>query len=225
VRRAGIALVSTLLANAAPSAAALTCAAPGTPVSLEELVGQIESQALKYVFIGERHQNGPAKRFAVDLVNRLVELGYDAGLYVEGFREGCAPRDASCGGLAWLFNREAFAALLDDSLAPVHPLDPREKDGRAQRMASRLGAGREAIRVVLVGNSHVLFAGDAEAEHRVYGGAMRYPDPGDLVEAFPRNESLTLVLDLAEGAEVPYSVRTDGCRADYALVSAPTAAY
>lgn len=211
---------------AACATAGVACASGAATVSVDEIVARIEGEQLRYVFVGERHGVGPAKRFVVDLVNRLVERGHDAALYVEGFRAGCDPRDAACGSLAWLFDDgEAFLTLLDRSLAPVHPLDPAERDRRAERMATTIAEGREAVRVVLVGNSHVLYAGDPKAEHWVYGGAVRYPDPGDVVEGFSRTDYLTLVLDAADGLEQPYLVREDGCRADYLLVAPPTGAY
>jgi hypothetical protein len=194
-------------------------------VSIEEVVDQVASRGVRYVFVGERHESGPPKRLAVDLANALVDRGHDVGLYVEGFRAGCSVEDSACHRLAELFNVTAFAALAGDSLAPVRPLDPEQSDDRAARMAATISAGREAIRIVLVGRSHVVHASDPEAELWVYGGGMRYADPGDLVEAFPREESLTLVLETSEAVTSAYSLLVDGCLADYRFVAPATGAY
>lgn len=190
--------------------------------SLDPIVSRIESEGRRYIFIGERHGDGAAKRFAADLANALDSFGYDVGLYVEGFRTDCAPDDASCPSLARLFNAAAFRDLLSNARVPVHPIDPPQRDGRAGRMAAAIAAGSEAIRVVLIGRSHVVHADDPGAELWVYGGALRYPDPGDVVKAFPRERTLTVALDDSErsASEATYSLRRDGCRADYALLVA-----
>lgn len=192
---------------------------------MTEVAERVEREGRRYLFVGERHVVGPVKRFAVDLAHELADLGHDVGLYVEGFRTDCPPSDASCDSLARLFNAEAFRRLLEDSRVPVHPIDPPGDDDRAARMASAIGAGQEAVRVVLVGKSHVTHAGDPGAEIWVYGGGMRYSDPGDVAEAFPREESLVFVLDTAEAAAVPYSLRAGGCGADYTLITADSVAY
>ena len=54
---------------------------------------------------------------------------------------------------------------------------------------------------------------------------MRYPDPGDLVEAFPPDASLTVVLEAGDGTASPYRLLTDGCAADYRLVAPYLSAY
>jgi len=214
-----------ILALAVPAKANPPCVDQDSPASIDDIVDRIERERLKYVFVGERHGIGPAKRFVVDLVNRLVESRKNTGLYVEGFRTDCAPRDPTCGSLAWIFNSQAFSALLDYSQAPVHALDPPERNARATLMATTIGQGTETIRVALVGNSHVVFADHPEAEYLVWGGAVRYSNPGDLVEVFPRTESLTLALEIVENLEVPYALQVGGCRADYRLLVAPTTAY
>lgn len=206
-------------------AAAEPCSPLGSGATLDEIVRHVTDQGLKYVFVGESHESGPPKRLAVDLGNALVDLGHDVGLYVEGFRIGCALDDAACHKLARLFNDAAFAALLAESRAPVRPLDPPQRDRRATRMAATIREGSEAVRIVLVGNSHVVHATVAEAEHWVFGGGLRYPDPGDLVEAFPREESLTLILETAEDGIAPYSLSADGCEADYRVLAPATGAY
>lgn len=186
--------------------------------SLDEIIQRIEIEGRRYIFIGERHGIAPAKRFAVDIANSLADFGYDVGLYVEGFRTDCALRDDDCPSLARLFNAKAFLWLLDEARVPVHPLDPPQRDGRAGRMAAAIAAGSEAIRVVLIGRSHVVHADDPNAELWVYGGGMRYPDPGDVVKAFPRSQTLTVALDDGEAGVDPYLLRPDGCRADYSLL-------
>lgn len=223
MKRFRIALLGLVL-GVAPATATQECRSAGSIVTVETIVSQVANDGLKYVFVGERHAVGPAKRFVVELVNALVDEGYDVGLYVEGFRTDCAPRDEACNSLARLFNEEAFGALLTESRAPVRPLDPPESDGRAARMAATIANGSEEIRVALVGNSHVVYADNPEAEFRVYGGAVKYPDPGDLVEAFARPEYVTLALAASQGAS-GYSLRVDGCRADYELVVPLTGAY
>lgn len=224
-------LITLQLASAAVRPLFAVCAAPGwstddEPVSIHEIVARVESEQPTYIFVGERHQVGPVKRFAVDLSNALVDAGYDVGLYVEGFRTDCDPRDSTCQTLARIFDAEAFDRLLEESRAPVHPIDPPERDRRATRMAEVIGGGTETIRVVLVGNSHVLYAGDPEAEHWVFGGGMLYPDPGDLVEAFPRERSLTVALiEAAAPGEAPYSLQRGGCASDYTLAVEYSGAY
>jgi hypothetical protein len=201
------------------------CVSRGEKTSIAEIVDRVENQGVRYLFVGESHAVGPAKRFAVDSANALVERGHDVGLYVEGFRTDCAPSDVDCRSLAQLFNRDAFLTLLARSRAPVHAIDPPEADLRVERMVRTIAAGTESIRVVLVGRSHVVYAGVPDAELWVYGGHLRYPDPGDLAEAFPRQEYLTFSLEAAGAPGPPYSLRLDGCRADYALVTEPTGTY
>ncbi len=192
---------------------------------MADLVARIEEEDLRYVFVGERHGSAPAKRFAGALTNTLLDRGNDVGLYVEGFRTDCDPHDEACPSIARKFNTEAFLALLDEVRAPVHALGPPEKDRRTDRMAATIGGGRERVRVVLVGRSHVVDAGNPDAEHWVYGGGMRYPDPGDLVEAFPREESITLTLGPAVDGGVRFALRADGCLSDYTLAATSTGGY
>lgn len=200
------------------------CVPRDTPASVDQIVRRIEEEAIRYVFVGERHEVGPVKRFAAELANALVDRGHDVGLYVEGFRVGCETGHAACSRLARLFNPEAFSALLRESRALVHPLDPVDNDRRAERMAATIASGQETIRVVLVGRSHVVSAWDPDVELRIYGGGKRYPDPGDLAEAFPRHESLTMTLE--DGDERgDYTLRADGCAADYRLAAGDGAAY
>ena len=201
------------------------CAPSGTAATVEELARRVEGRGIRYVFVGERHGVGPVKRFVVDLTNRLVERGHQVGLYVEGFRTDCAPGVAGCEDLARLFNPEAFSALVRESRAPVRALDPPENDERARRMARTIARGSETIRLVLVGSSHVRGAWDPEAVAPHYGGAMSYPDPGDLVEAFPPDESLTVVLEAGDEEAAPYRLLSDGCSADYRLVAPYLSAY
>jgi hypothetical protein len=187
-------------------------------VTLAEIVAKLVGDRPTYLFIGERHPVGPVKRFVVDLSDALIEAGFDVGIYVEGFRTDCSPADDACRSLARAFGADAFYSLLEQARAPVHPIAPPERFERTRRMAERIAAGAETIRIVLVGNSHVLHAGDPDAELWVYGGGMRYPDPGDLVEAFPRQRSLTFAL--REGAppvDRHYVVWANGCDADYTL--------
>ncbi len=127
--------------------------------------------------------------------------------------------------LGGLFNESAFLTLTGESRAPVHAMDPVEKDRRASRMAAVLSQGVESIRVVLVGQAHVLHAEDGDAELWVYGGSVKYPDPGDLAEAFPRREYLTVGLETADVRGEPYLVRQDGCDADYVLAAPNTSDY
>lgn len=221
-----VAVVSVVVFSAVGPASVLAACAPAGPeVSVEQLASRVEREGLRYVFVGERHAVGPVKRFTVDLAHELADRGHRVGLYVEGFRVGCPPADGGCEDLARLFNAEAFARLLDEARVPVHPIDPPEADRRAARMADAIAAGPETIRIVLVGNSHVAYAGDPDAELFVYGGALRYPDPGDLAEAFASDESLTVSLETAEDAAEPYSLHAAGCGADYTLVAANTPAY
>lgn len=217
-------LCSVFLAGAASGPVGAVCL-PGGEVSVEEVAARIEREGKRYIFVGEKHAVGPVKRFAVELAHQLADLGHDVGLYVEGFRTDCPPADADCATIARLFNPEAFLTLLRQSRVPVHPIDPPEKNRRAVRMAETVAAGSEAIRIVLTGNTHVAHAGDPAAEIWVYGGGLRYPDPGDLAEAFPREESLTFVLETSEDAAVPYSVHDGGCGADYTVIAASAGAY
>jgi hypothetical protein len=214
-----------VLSAGRPASVLAACLPAGPEVSVQQVAARVEREGRTYVFVGEQHAVGPVKRFAVDLAHELADRGHEVGLYVEGFRIDCRPSDTACDSLARLFNAEAFGRLLDEARVPVHPIDPPEKDRRAARMAAAIAAGSETIRVVLVGNSHVAHAGDPDAELFVYGGALRYPDPGDLAEAFPREQSLTFSLDTAEGAVAPYSLHDGGCGADYTLVAANTRAY
>jgi hypothetical protein len=197
----------------------------GTGTSLDEVLARIERDRPRYLFIGERHAVGPVKRFAVDLVNGLVELGFDVGLYVEGFRTDCPPRDVECRTIARAFNEEAFLTLLESSRASVHPLAPPHRSGRAAQMAATVAAGTETIRVVLVGNTHVRYAGLPKPEVPIFGGGMLYPHPGDLADAFPRQESLTFRLETTSDELEPYSLLAGDCEADYAVRTLPTATY
>lgn len=217
--------MAAALATMAIAATAASPCPPPAGASLDEVLARIERERPRYVLIGERHAVGPVKRFAVDLVNGLVDLGLDVGLYVEGFSTSCPPRAVACSRLAPLFNAEAFLALLDQSRALVHPLDPPERHGRAARMAESIAWGSEEIRVVLVGNSHVRRAGDPAAELPIFGGGMLYPDPGDLAEAFPRQEVLTFRLETDDDDLGPYSLLADGCEADYAIRTPATSRY
>ena len=196
-------------------------------VSIAEIIAKLGGDGEPtYLFVGERHQVGAVKRFVVDLANALVEQGFDVGLYVEGFQTGCAPEDGACWSLARAFRTEAFHRLLELSQAPVYPIDPPDRGDRTRKMAEVIAAGTEAVRIVLVGNSHVLHAGDPDAELWVYGGGIRYPDPGDLVEAFPREQTLTFALRRATlAADVPYLVWADGCAADYSLFTGYSSDY
>lgn len=201
------------------------CVSPGRDSSLEEIVQRVHDQRVRYVFVGERHGVGPVKRFAVDLANALLDSGLDVGLYVEGFRTNCAPQDESCWSLARAFNMLAFRTLLDESRATVHPIDPPDGKGRAARMAAAIAEGTEEVRVVLVGKSHVLYAGDGEAELWVYGGGLKFPDPGDLVEVFPPQEVLTLGLETSRDVATPYALRETGCAVDYVVMTPDTDQY
>lgn len=214
-----------LMFAAVAVASDLPCSSSGSRATIDEIVGRVESDGVKYIFIGERHGIGPPKRFAVDLVNALVDRGYDVGLYVEGFRTDCLPGDVSCHRLARIFNLEAFSTLLSESRAPVRPLDPPERDRRAARMALTIAQGNESIRVALVGNSHVVHAENPEAELWVFGGGMKYADPGDLVEAFARTDYVTLAFEASDAALEGYVLRQDGCKADYELLAPVTGAY
>ncbi|HSN53359.1 MAG TPA: hypothetical protein VLT32_01750 [Candidatus Sulfomarinibacteraceae bacterium] len=209
-----------LLSLLVPSLAVADCTPSEEEVSLETIVERMVLSELKYAFIGERHGVGPVKRFAVDLANALVDQGLDVGLYVEGFRTDCDPRDPACRHLAGAFNRDAFLALLDHCRAPVHAIDPPTHDGRAAAMAAAIAAGREGVKVVLVGRSHVVHAGNPEATHPIFGGAMLYPDPGDVAEAFPADESVTFDLQSCDGASGAYLLRTGSCGSDF-VVAAP----
>jgi hypothetical protein len=218
-------LCALALAAALTTSAHAACLGPDRAATVAEVVERVHAQHLKYLFVGEQHGAGPVKRFAVDLVNALVDAGDDVGLYVEGFSTACRPADRRCDDLARLFNAPAFSTLLSESKAIVHPIDPIERDHRARRMAATIKSGTEAIRVVLVGRVHVLYADDAAAELRVYGGGMRYPDPGDLVEAFPRRQILTVGLETANVANAPYRLLEDGCASDYVLAAPDTRDY
>jgi hypothetical protein len=218
-----LALMTPLVLSTSTAGLAEPCADTGPPATVDEVVSRLEENELKYVFIGENHSSGSPKRLAVELTNRLVDRGYEVGLYVEGFRTDCPPGDDTCPTLARLFNAEAFSKLLTESRAPVRALDPPEMDRRAQRMAATIASGQESIRVVLAGRTHIVHAEDPAAEVWIFGGAVRYPDPGDLVEAFPRGESLTIVFDGDDAGE-SFGLRVDGCRADYALVASTVSA-
>lgn len=201
-----------------------SCPSPEV-TSLDELVARVDADHVKYVFIGERHGVGPVKRFAVEAANALVEAGHHVGLYVEGFRVDCPPRDDTCWSLARAFNGQAFRTLLEESRASVHAIDPPEAGLRAAKMAAVIAGGSESVRVVLVGNSHVVHAEDPDAEWWVWGGGLRYPDPGDLAEQFPRREYLTVGLETAPAVGPPYSLRRDGCGFDYVLTTEDTEEY
>lgn len=216
------ALAVTMLSPVVGHAA---CVASGRETALSEVVERIESERLRYVFVGERHAIGPVKRFAVELANELADRDHEVGLYVEGFRTGCPAGADACWSLARAFNLDAFGTLLAESKAAVHPLDPPQRDRRAARMAEVIADGSEAVRVVLVGRTHVVHAGDPEAELWVYGGGLRYPDPGDLAEAFPRHEVLTLGLETADDPVPSYSLRRDGCEFDYVVVTEHSTEY
>lgn len=219
-----IALVG-LVSVGASAASDLPCRSSGSLVTIEEIVNRIERDEVTYVFIGEGHGAVAPKRLAVDLANALVDRGYDVGLYVEGFTTTCSMEEASCHRLAGQFNLEAFSALLSESRAPVRPLDPPERDRRASRMALTIAQGRESIRVALVGNSHVVHAEDPEAELLIFGGGMKYADPGDLVEAFARSDYVTLAFEASDATRESYALRRDGCKADYELVVPVAGAY
>jgi hypothetical protein len=214
-------VTALLLSAALPGNAGASCTPSERSSSLDEIVARVKAEQVEYLFVGERHSVGPIKRLAVDLTNALLEDGLDVGLYVEGFRTDCPLRDSSCWSLARAFDVPAFDTLLDESKVQVHAIDPPEGEGRAASMASTIAAGSEAVRVVLVGRSHVVHAGDPEAELWVYGGGLRFPDPGDLVEAFPREKVLTLGLETAEEGARPYSLRESGCGLDYIVATQP----
>jgi len=217
--------VTLVVCLAALTAQAVAACGPGDGASLDEILARVERDRPRYLFIGERHAVGPVKRFAVDLVNGLVDLGMDVGLYVEGFSTECPPRALDCSRLAPLFNADAFLTLVDRSRAIVHPIDPPERSGRATRMAESIAWGSEEIRVVLVGNTHVLHAGNPDAMLPIFGGGMLYPDPGDLAEAFPRQEVLTFRLETTSDEIESYALLADGCDADYAIRTRPTPLY
>lgn len=223
------ALVALAIAGCLPALPAhgsgSACVPSDRGTSLAEIVARIDAEEVKYVFVGERHDVGPIKKFVVDLANALVESGHDVGLYVEGFRTGCPPADDSCWSLARAFNARAFRTLVDESKASIHAIDPPERDRRTARMAAAIADGPEAVRVVLAGRSHVVFAGDLEAEHWVYGGQLKFPDPGDLAEAFPRQEVLTIGLETSKGSVPSYSLRLSGCAVDYVVTTEPTRDY
>lgn len=202
---------------------------PGIDTTLGDVLTRVERDRPHYLFIGERHAVGPVKKFTVDLVNGLVDRGLDVGLYVEGLSTRCPPRALECSRLAPLFNAEAFRSLLDESRAVVHPLDPPGSADRAASMAAEIEWGSEDVRVVLVGNTHVRFAGRPDATLPIFGGGLLYPDPGDLAEAFPLRDTLTFVLettdDGTDDALAEYSVVADGCEADYAVRTRSTRTY
>ena len=218
-------LLALLLTAALTPSAHSACPAGERAASIPEIVARVRAHGIRYVFVGEQHGSGPVKRFAVDLANALAEKGDEVGLYVEGFRTDCDPADGSCENLARLFNPAAFHTLLAESRISVHAIDPVENDRRVARMAATIGAGVEPIRVVLVGSVHVLHAEDDGAELWIYGGGMRYPDPGDLVETFPRSEYLTVGLETADVADAPYRVIESGCSTDYVLAAPNTRDY
>lgn len=201
------------------------CVAPGRTSSLEEIVRRVHDEQVRYVFVGERHGIGPVKKFAVDLANALIDSGLDVGLYVEGFRTNCRRQDDSCWSLARAFNMLAFRMLLDESKATVHPIDPPEGRARAAKMAAIIADGSEDVKVVLVGKSHVLHAGDGEAELWVYGGGLKFPDPGDVVEVFPPQEVLTLGLETSGDVDSPYALHESGCGVDYVVMTRDTGQY
>ncbi|HEX9638499.1 MAG TPA: hypothetical protein VGB99_13255 [Acidobacteriota bacterium] len=227
--RSGLSLRGALAALTAlvgaPSWAGALCLSSGRTASVEEIVDRVTGEYRKYIFIGERHWVGPVKRFAVDLANALVDRGYDVGLYVEGFREGCMPQDDPCWSIARAFNERAFLRLLEESKAPVHAIDPSQPEHRAGPMAERIAGGTESIRIVLVGTSHVVHAEDPTAEVWIFGGAMKYANPGDVAEAFPRDQYLTLDLALIEDVAGSYALLQDGCAADYVLATRSTRQY
>jgi len=216
-------VTATVCGGAPETGASHRPAASVRDTTIDSLLERVETDDVRYVFVGERHNVGPVKRFAVDLVNALVAAGHDVGLYVEGFRAGCEEGEGRCSelgpDLAMLFNGEAFGRLRAESRAPVYGLDPHGSDRRVERMAETLAAAREEVRVVLVGNSHVVYAGDGEAEHFVYGGSVRFPNPGDLVEAMPHHETVVVALEPAvgEGAPRPLPAEPE-CAKPYALV-------
>jgi len=231
-----------LVLVAAPNNASGDCASPSlsSRASIDVLIEHVEREGIRRVFVGERHDVGPVKRFAADLANALVDRGWDVGLYVEGFRTDCGTAGSPCRDIAGLFNAAAFERLVELSRAPVHPLDPPGRDRRVSEMVGRLAYGQESVQVVLVGRSHVAYAGQPDAKLYVYGGAVRYADPGDLVEAFPRRESLTVTLEVTPSGRVsegsgdastavypiaPYQIVTDGCVADYRLFAPDRLAY
>ncbi len=212
-------LVGLALLSGAPVVAATTCQSSGPVTSVRELAERVQREGVRFVFIGEEHGAWAPKRFAVELLDRLTASGLDAGLYVEGFRTDCRPFTGGCRDLARLFNPQAFGYLLSEVGVKVHPIGPPGRDRRVERMATAIAEGHETVRVVLVGRTHVVHAGDPHAVHWVFGGGMSYPDPGDLAEAFPREASLTVVLD--DDADV-WELRGDGCRADYLLAAGPS---
>ena len=218
-------IVTLLLALLAPSTTRADCEPSTEEVSLDEVVERMVQGELKYAFIGERHGIGPVKRFAVDLANALVDAGLDVGVYVEGFRTDCDPRDPSCRDLAAAFNRNAFLALLDHCRAPVHPIDPPCPDERAAAMAAAIAAGREGVKIVLLGRSHVIHAGNPEAAHPIFGGALLYPDPGDVAEAFPADQIVTFDLQSCEEAAGAYLLRAGGCGSDFVVAAPATGRY
>lgn len=219
-------LATLVIATVLPTGISAECIAPERDSSLAEIVQHVHDQGVRYVFVGERHGVGPVKRFAVDLANALLDSGLDVGLYVEGFRTDCPPQYESCWSLARTFNNMAFRTLLDESRAPVHPIDsPHGKKQRAASMAAAVAAGTEQVKVVLVGKSHVLYAGDGEAELWAYGGGLKFPDPGDVVESFPQREVLTFGLVTSRDIAAPYALRANGCAVDYVVTTLDTDRY
>lgn len=218
-------LATLVIAAVLPAGVDAACISPGRDSSLEEIVQRVHDQRVRYVFVGERHGVGPVKRFAVDLANALLDSGLDVGLYVEGFRTNCPPQDETCWSLARAFNMLAFRTLLDESRATVHPIDPPNGMERAVRMAAAIAEGTEEVRVVLVGKSHVVHAGDGEAELWVYGGGLKFPDPGDVVEVFPPHDVLTLGLETSRDVAAPYALRESGCAVDYVVTTLDTGQY
>ncbi|MGH9380141.1 MAG: hypothetical protein ACRD2Z_05965 [Thermoanaerobaculia bacterium] len=218
-------LIALLLSAVLPASAHADCVEPQRASSLDEIVVRVHEEQLKYVFVGERHGVGPVKKFAVDLANALVWSGLDVGLYVEGFRTNCPPGDDTCWSLARAFNMLAFRKLVDESWAPVHAIDPPEGWRRAAKMAATIAEGPEAVKVVLIGRSHVVHAGDPDAEVWVYGGALKFPDPGDVVKKFLRQEVLTLGLETSRGSVPPYSLLRSGCGVDYVVMTENTGQY
>jgi hypothetical protein len=217
-------LTFTLLLALPLASRAEAGAGAGGADSMARLVARIRSQDVHFVFVGEQHDVGPVKRFAVDLANALAASGADVGLYVEGFRTDCPPADGGCWSLARLFDPEAFATLLAQARVPVHAIDPPVRRDRVAAMAAAVAAGHESIRIVLAGRTHVVDAGDPRATLRVFGGGLRYADPGDLAEAFPNRERLTIGLETG-GTPGPYGLRRDGHHFDYLLTTPAVATY
>ena len=222
-------LLVLLLAAAALPAVGRASASPppvlAPEVSVARLVARIKADHVHYVFVGEQHDIGPVKRFAVELANALASSGDGVGLYVEGFRTNCRPLDDACWSLARLFDPQAFATLVERAQVPIHAIDPPFRRGRVAAMATAIAAGHEPIRIVLAGRTHVVDAGDPHASLRVFGGGIIYPDPGDLAEAFPRSERLTVGLVTSRMSFPGYRLRHDGRDFDYLVTTSDVADY